>query len=151
MPYEIRQGDIPGIQLRCDQRFALPPGALWQWVTAADQMGRWLADEVEVDAEGVRLTSRAADGSLWVERGRTLALEDDLLWVMAFERLDDGWESATELRLELSRDEPCRLTVFQRGFERLSLSRCLSVWELYRRRWREALDRLASAVDASSG
>ena len=41
-------------------------------------------------------------------------------------------------------------TIVQRGFERLSLSRCLSVWELYRRRWRLALVRLAAAVEADS-
>lgn len=114
-------------------------------------MARWLAAEVEADDQGVRLLSRAEDGSPLSERGRTLAIEDELLWIMAFERLDDGWESATELRIELSADDPCRLTVFQRGFERLSLSRCLSVWELYRRRWREALERLAAALQAGSG
>jgi len=111
-------------------------------------MRRWLADEVELDAESMELVSRAEDGSALVERGRTVVREDELLWVLAFERLDDDWKMATELRLELTRDEPCRLTIVQRGFERLSLSRCLSVWELYRRRWRQALDRLAAAVDA---
>lgn len=151
MPYEIRQGDIPGIQLRCEHRFAVAPAELWRWVTEPDRMGRWLADDIEVDGEGMRLVSGAEDGSVVTERGRTLAFEDGLLWVMAFERLDEGWESATELRLELSPDDPCRLTVLQRGFERLSLSRCLSVWELYRRRWREALGRLAAVLDSASG
>ena len=57
---------------------------------------------------------------------------------------------ATELRLEIVDGEPPGLSVLQRGFERLSLTHCLSVWELYRRRWRAALERLARELAARS-
>lgn len=150
MPYAIRQGDIPGVQLRCERSVHLPAAVLWRWLTEPDYMRRWLADEVELDADGLRLSSLLEDGERLAERGETLAREEGRLWAMAFQRLDDGWETATELRLEVSADEPGRLTVLQRRFERLSLSRCLSVWELYRRRWRAALERLATEVERDS-
>lgn len=150
MPHPIRQGDIPGVQLRRDLELPVRRSDVWRWLSEVDLMRRWLADEVVVEPEEVRLESVAEDGRQLSERGRTLAREDEVVWSMAFERLDDDWESATELRLTLSGSEPCQLTVLQRGFERLSLSRCLPIWELYRRRWQRALERLASEVGASS-
>ena len=58
---------------------------------------------------------------------------------MAFERLDDGWQTATRLTFELTpRQGGCELSVLQQGFEHLPLSRCLTIWEAYRRRWRRA-------------
>ena len=148
MPYEIRQGDIPGIQLRCDRRFGVSAATLWRWLSEPARMRRWLAEQVEEDPGEVRLTSRAEDGSPLVERGRTVERRDGRLWILAFERLDDGWEMATELRFELTPGEDSRLTVLQRGFERLSLSRCLSVWELYLRRWRQPLAQLSDDLEA---
>ena len=86
------------------------------------------------------------------ERGRTLEVTVGRCWALAFERLDDGWETATRLTFELTAlDEGCELSVLQQGFEHLPLSRCLTIWESYRRRWREALAVLAAAVAEPSG
>ena len=38
--------------------------------------------------------------------------------------------------------------MLQQGFEHLPLSRCLTIWEAYRRRWREALARLAERAES---
>jgi hypothetical protein len=51
---------------------------------------------------------------------------------------------ATRLTFELTpHGEGCELSVLQEGFEHLPLSDGLTIWEAYRRRWREALTRLA--------
>ena len=44
----------------------------------------------------------------------------------------------------MTRPTGCELDILQEGFEHLSLSTCLTVWEEYRRRWREAAARLAA-------
>lgn len=156
MPYEIRQGDIPGIQLRCDRRYAVSAASLWEWLVDPERMRLWLADEIEEGSEGLRFVSTAEDGAPLVERGRTLVRDERRLWVLAFDRPDAGWAMSTELRFELTDGRPaaddpqggeaCGLDVLHRGFERLALSSCLSVWEMYRRRWRGALERLATAI-----
>jgi hypothetical protein len=64
----------------------------------------------------------------------------------AFERLDAGWQAATRLSLTLSPEaDGCELDFFHEGFEHLTLSTCLTEWERYRKRWREAGARLAAA------
>lgn len=146
MPHPIRQGDIPGVQLRCDVELPAPAVEVWGWLVDESLAGRWLAESVEIDGDQLMLESPCGDGAPLRERGRTLTREDAALWVLAFERLGDGWESATELRFELSGAGPTTLGVVQRGFERLSLSRCLTIWEFYRRRWGAALERLAGEV-----
>jgi len=151
MPHAIRQGDIPGIQLRCDARMATSRQELWRWLTEVDPLRLWLANEVDLLADGeFRLAGEAADGSARIERARPIAREEGRLLVFSFERLEDGWTSATKLSFELSGERPCALSVLQQGFERLALSRCLTVWEFYRRRWRAALERLESEIAAAS-
>ena len=144
----IRQGDIPGVQLRCRQRLEVPAETAWRWLTEPALLASW-AGRARLDGgvEGtLELDSEGRDGAVR-ERGRTLELSPVTLWVLAFERLDDGWETATRLTFELT-DQPegCELSVLQQGFEHLPLSRCLTIWESYRRRWRGALALLAAAV-----
>ena len=81
-----------------------------------------------------------------VERGDTLEIEPPHRWSLAFRRLDDNWRAATRLTWQLHpKSEGCELDILQQGFEHLSLSTGLTVWEEYRRRWRAAAARLADA------
>ncbi len=151
MPHAIRQGDIPGVQLRCDAQLGASRQEVWRWLTEIDRLRLWLASEVEpVGDDELRLTGEAADGSVRIERARTVAQEESRLLVLSFERLEDGWVSATKLSFKLSGETPCGLSVLQQGFERLALSRCLTVWEFYRRRWRAALERLDTEISRAS-
>ena len=144
----IRQGDIPGVQLRCRQELAAPAATAWRWLTEPELLASW-AGRARLDGglEGtLELTSEGRDGTVR-ERGRTIESSPGRLWVLAFERLDDGWETATRLTFELTDAEGgCELSVLQQGFEPLPLSRCLTIWEAYRRRWREALTALARGI-----
>lgn len=143
----IRQGDIPGVQLRRRQDLSRPPAEAWRWLVEPDKLAQWLAREAEVDpgpAGGLRLLGGDPP---WRERGRTVELAPPGLWVLSFERLDAGWPSATRLALRLhTAPHGSQIDVMQDGFQRLPLSICLTVWESYRMRWKEALARLASAV-----
>lgn len=139
----IRQGDIPGVQLRRRQDLTLPPAAAWRWLVEPEKLALWLATEAEVNPGELRLRGGEPPFS---ERGRTLELTPPHLWVLAFERLDANWPAATRLILRVH-EAPAgsQLDVLQDGFQRLPLSICLTVWETYRLRWKEALARLAEA------
>jgi hypothetical protein len=152
----IRQGDIPGVQLR--RRQALPVAAeeAWGWLVEPLRQVRWLAAAARVEGEGRGAllwldgtVEEGASAGAWRERGRTLEITPPRRWVVAWERLDAGWPVATRVVLEL---HPCaggcELDVLHQGFERLPLSSCLTVWEAYRHRWRTALERLAFAVSS---
>jgi uncharacterized protein YndB with AHSA1/START domain len=153
MPEAIRQGDIPGVQLRRRQSLAWTPEEAWRWLVEPAKLVLWLAEEAEVDsgpAGGFLLTGRSDGGELRRERGRTLEIVPASRWVLAFERLDAGWPAATRLELclhpaEVGGSGGCELDVLQQGFQRLPLSVCLTVWEGYRLRWRTALARLADS------
>ena len=137
--------------MRCDVRLAASRTEVWQWITEADRLRRWLADEVEVVGEGeLRLTGVADDGGSTIERFQTVAEGEDTLLVVSFERLEQDWDSATKLSFTLTGDSPCELTVLQEGFERLKLSRCMTDWEFYRRRWRSAFERLDAEIRSAS-
>ncbi len=145
----IRQGDIPGVQLRHERRLEISAAELWVWVSEPERLSRWLADSAEAHpdgAPGCRLCSADVEGSEVMEDLRTIARDEGRLWVARFERHGDGWESATWVTLRIVGDEPCGLVVLQQGFERLDLSRCLTIWEFYRRRWRNAFDRLTAVL-----
>ena len=149
----IRQGDIPGVQLRCRQELAAPAANVWRWLTEPQLLAAW-AGRAGLDGglEGTLKLAYDEEGEAVRERGRTLELDLGRLWVLAFERLDDGWEAATRLTFELTpHGDACELSVLQQGFEHLPLSRCLTIWEGYRRRWRSALSRLAAAVEQKRG
>jgi uncharacterized protein YndB with AHSA1/START domain len=150
----IREGDIPGVQLRRRQTLALPPEDAWRWLTEPEKLALWLADaaEVEPGPKGSLLLSGSSPrvdppAGPWRERGRTIEISPLRLWVLAFERLDAGWPAATRLTLRLhAASDGCEIDVLQEGFQRLPLSQGLTVWESYRSRWRTALARLAEVV-----
>ena len=63
------------------------------------------------------------------------------------ERLGAGWEVATPVVFEVRPIEGgTELMVFQSGFEQLKLSIGLTEWERYRKRWREAFERLEAVL-----
>lgn len=144
MPESIRQGDIPGVQLRRRQDLPLALADAWSWLTEPEKLARWLAQEAEVEAGELRLRSGEPACR---ERGRTIERVPPGLWVLSFERLDAGWSAATRLTLRLhAAPAGSQLDVLQDGFQRLPLSMCLTAWEAYRLRWKEALARLAEAA-----
>jgi uncharacterized protein YndB with AHSA1/START domain len=124
-----RQGDIPGVQLRCRRQLSVPAATAWRWLTEPVALASWAGRaSLEGGLEGVLELESEADGGLVRERGRTLELADGRRWVLAFERLNDGWETATRLTFEISeRGAGSELSVFQEGFEHLPLSRCRRV------------------------
>jgi hypothetical protein len=148
MVLPIREGDIPGIQLRARLRLGIDRAQAWRWLTEPRRLEEWLADRVEVSpgpGGGLRLERTTPAAGTVVETGRTQRFEPELAWALAFRREDPRWEAAST-RLELSlRDQMdgCELDVLQAGFHLLALSACLTIWEEYRRRWRDALARLA--------
>lgn len=136
----IRQGDIPGVQLRRRQDLALSAEEAWRWLAEPAKLALWLAREAEADAGGFLLHGEDERR----ERGRTIEIAPPKLWVLSFERLDAGWPAATRLTLRVHRiPDGSQIDVLQDGFQRLPLSIGLTVWESYRLRWRTALARLA--------
>ncbi len=155
MVEKIRQGDIPGVQLRRRRRLAVDPETAWRWLTEEARLSRWLAPaaRVEPGAHGsLALEGATPEGEILRERGTTLELEPPRRWVLTFERLDAGWRSPTRLTLTVAPAAGgAEVDVFQEGFEHLSLTTCLTVWEAYRRRWSEALERLAGLTGSPRG
>lgn len=160
MPEAIREGDIPGVQLRRRQRLAVSREDAWKWLVEPEKLARWLADEAEVEpGPAGSLVLRGSSPRVdpppapWRERGRTVEFVPPELWGLSFERLDANWSAATRLILRLSSipgvPGGSELDVLQHGFQRLPLSIGLTVWESYRLRWRTALARLAAAVGSS--
>ena len=142
MAEAIRQGDIPGVQLRRRQTLAISPDEAWRWLSEPDRLILWLAGQAEM-AEGELTLS----GEGFRERGRTIEIVPPKLWVLAFERLGSGWTSATRLTMRVhALPAGSEVDVLQDGFQRLPLSVCLTVWETYRHRWRDALSRLAEVA-----
>jgi uncharacterized protein YndB with AHSA1/START domain len=154
VPEAIREGDIPGVQLRRRQRLPVAREEAWKWLVEPQKLARWLAGEAEVEPGPagsllLRGTSTRVDPppAPWRERGRTVEIVPPELWGLSFERLDAGWTAATRLILRLQVvPGGSELDVLQHGFQRLPLSIGLTVWESYRLRWRTALARLAAAV-----
>ncbi|MES1243123.1 MAG: hypothetical protein ABUT39_16040, partial [Acidobacteriota bacterium] len=55
--------------------------------------------------------------------------------------------AATRLTLRVhAAGSGSEVDILQDGFQRLPLSNCLTIWEAYRRRWRDALARLAEVA-----
>jgi uncharacterized protein YndB with AHSA1/START domain len=146
MALPIREGDIPGIQLRARRRLAIDRAESWRWLTERDRLERWLADRVEVDTGprgGLRLERDSASGPL-IETARSERFDPTRAWVLSFRRDDPRWQAATRLEITLlDADRGCDLDVLQSGFHLLAMSSSLTIWEEYRRRWRDALERLA--------
>jgi uncharacterized protein YndB with AHSA1/START domain len=149
MALPIREGDIPGIQLRARRRLAIDRAEAWRWLTERERLERWLADRVDVDPSlhgGLRLERDTPAGPV-IETATTERIEPQRAWTLSFRRDDRRWEAATRLELTLlAADSFCDLDVLQGGFHLLAMSSCLTIWEEYRHRWRDALDRLAHEV-----
>ncbi|HEX2463861.1 MAG TPA: SRPBCC domain-containing protein [Thermoanaerobaculia bacterium] len=146
MALPIREGDIPGIQLRARRRLGVDRAEAWRWLTERDRLQRWLADRVEVDTGprgGLRLERDTTAGPV-VEIARTERFDPQRAWILSFRREDPHWEAPTRLEIALlEADRACELDVLQNGFHLLAMSWSLTIWEEYRRRWRDALERLA--------
>jgi hypothetical protein len=149
MAIPIREGDIPGIQLRTHRRLAIDRAEAWGWLTERERLERWLADRVEVDTGprgGLRLERDTAEGVV-VETARTERIDLERAWILSFRRDDRRWEAATRLQLTLlDAERGCDLDILQSGFHLLAMSSSLTIWEEYRRRWRDALERLAEGA-----
>lgn len=150
----IRQGDIPGVQLR---RRAVVPGSspdrLWPFLVEPARMAVWLADRVEITAGSpvvFSLERRGPDEDWHREHAEVLDEVAPSKLLLGFRELGAGWQSATALRLELGAVEAgCEVMVFQEGFQQLPLSIGLTAWERSRARWTEALERLAEAAGST--
>ena len=155
MTEAIRQGDIPGVQLRHRRPLALTVDTAWSWLTEPDRLARWAADraEVRIGSQVALVLERATEEAAPLrEEGETLEIEAPTLWSLAFRQRGRGWQSSTRLTLRLAeRPEGCELDIFHEGFEHLCLSTCLTVWEEYRRRWRDAAALLARESAAAAG
>lgn len=151
MSEALRQGDVPGVQLRCRRRLAAPLVEVWAWLTEPAKLSLWLArPEPQGASIGKVLELRSPDesGELVCERAETLEIEPPRRWVLAWRRTDEPWPTSTRLTFELdSRDDECELSILQEGFAHLPLSDCLTIWEFYRRRWQTALDRLEKGIE----
>lgn len=144
----IRQGDIPGVQLR---RRGVVPGSsrdvVWPFLVDADKLSLWLCGRAQV-GEGAgavfRLETDLDDGGLRSEFLEVVERLEGEQLVLGFRQLDVGWTAATKVTLALSeREEGCGVMVFQEGFQQLPLSAGLTAWEHSRARWSRALDRLS--------
>jgi uncharacterized protein YndB with AHSA1/START domain len=146
MAEAIRQGDIPGVQLRRRQALAVSVEEAWRWLSEPDRLALWLAEQAKMTG-GMTEEELTLTGEGYRERGRTIEIVAPKLWVLAFERLDSGWTSATRLTLRVHPlASGSEVDILQDGFQRLPLSACLTIWETYRRRWRDALSRLAEVA-----
>ena len=150
MVEKIRQGDIPGVQLRCRHEVPASPAEIWWWLTEPEGLGRWIADRASAEAPpstAIRLeTARSADDLL---RERLVIVETQQPYrvVLDLQQLDAGWPQPTRVTFELITDDGgTEVSVLQEGFAHLPLSDCLTIWETYRRRWRAALTRLADLL-----
>jgi hypothetical protein len=147
----LRDGDVPGVQLRHRQSLPRGPLLVWTWLTERRRLERWLEARVDVQAsaDGLLIIRRREEsGSEITERGETYDFEPPRRWRLRFRSDAPGWEAATDLSLELAPTSAgCDLVVFQEGFQRLALSRCLTIWEEYRRRWRAATAKLAVLLE----
>lgn len=149
MVEQIRQGDIPGVQLRCRQDLAVSPAEAWEWIATTDRLSRWICDEaVSEDSapqQSWRLHNTDSADAPPVESLLVLERAAPHRLILALKRLDPDWPVATRLTIDLAANTAgCEISVFQEGFEHLPLSDCLTLWEAYRRRWRHCLTRLAA-------
>lgn len=144
----IRQGDIPGVQLK--RRVVVPgssPERVWPFWVEADRQVCWLGDRARLE-EGPPtvfwLESDLAQGGVRREYVEVVERVEPERLVLGFRQLDAGWTVATKVTVELAQSEAgCRVMVLQEGFQKLPLSLGLTAWEHSRARWGRALERLA--------
>ena len=150
MVEQIRQGDIPGVQLRCRLDITAQQSDVWLWLTEPEKLGRWIADRaIPEPTRDDAITFETSDSSDSPVRERVVTLEarkPDRL-VLNLQQLDAAWPVPTRVTFELTGHQGgTEVSVLQEGFAHLPLSDCLTIWETYRRRWRAALQRLAEAL-----
>lgn len=149
MVERIRQGDIPGVQLRCRQLLATPIQEAWAWLSETERQTLWLADRVELEPDSLQalvLESTDSQGDPQRERLVSITTDPPDKWVLDLQNLDGTWPVPTRVTFELTATpDGTELSVLQTGFAHLPLSECLTIWEAYRRRWRTALTALAAA------
>ncbi|HXU45831.1 MAG TPA: SRPBCC domain-containing protein [Thermoanaerobaculia bacterium] len=149
MPEAIREGDIPGVQLRRRRPLPISPAEAWLWLIEPERLGRWLADEAEVTLGtrgGLVLTILDPGGARLRERGTTREMSPPSRWLLDFTPESGRWGTSTRLELAVHPHESgAEIDIRQSGFQRLPLSLGLTAWETYRRRWWDALDRLEKA------
>ena len=140
----IRQGDIPGVQLRCREALMVDAATAWEHLIEPRHLEDWLCRQAvmtavpESEFEWRGCTELGEDS---VEQGTILAAEPPRLLVATLRQ--PAWTVVTRLEIEIVADgQTCEISVLQRGFEHLPLSLGLTVWETYRRRWSAALERL---------
>ena len=145
MTEAIRQGDIPGVQLRCRQALEQPPEVAWSYLVEPRRLEDWLCRTVGSEGKEMRWHEAPAFEGATVEVARILASEPPARLLASLSQ--PGWPAGTRLEIELTPTESgCEASVLHNGFEHLPLSDSLTVWEAYRRRWRGALQRLAQRV-----
>ena len=152
MTLPIREGDIPGIQLRVRRRLAVGRTEAWRWLTESQLAERWIADRVviELGPRGGWRLERDLDGRTVIETARTDRFDPGRSWALHFRQEDKRWEASTRIEIALTDDgSACEVDLLQVGFHQLAMSSSLTIWEEYRRRWREALDLLARATAGS--
>src|SRR5687768_7726024 len=125
----IREGDVPGVQLRVRRNLPLDRVRLWPWLVEPQRLARWAAERVvEADAAPgggtvleLELVSGDASGSggsggsgdaVGRERWAIVETLPALRLRARLERLGDGWGAATPLIIELSAEGPgsCELS-----------------------------------------
>lgn len=152
----IRQGDIPGVQLR--RRVDVPgspPAWVWPFWVEAEKQSRWLSDRARIEDGPPAvfwLESDDPQGGVRREYAEVFERAEPQRLVLGLRQLDAGWNAATMVTVELARSEAgCQVMVFQEGFQQLPLSVGLTVWEYSRARWARALERLAKIAGREGG
>ncbi len=151
----IRQGDIPGVQLRRRQLvLGMTPAGLWPHLAEPVKLSQWLADRVRSEPGPpvvFRLETDQPNDSAREEYAEVVEWSPPRRMVLGFRELHADWRSATSLTLELHPvAQGCEVMVFQEGFQQLPLSLGLTVWERSRLRWTAALGRLAQLAELAS-
>lgn len=151
---QIRQGDIPGVQLRYRHLLAAPMQEAWTWLTETERQRRWLADRAEPESgtQAVLLLESADPaGSTQRERLVTVTTDPPRTWVLDLQNLDGTWPVPTRVTFDLTATpDGTEISVLQTGFAHLPLSDCLTIWETYRRRWRHALATLSQLIQTNT-
>lgn len=151
----IRQGDVPGVQLRKRADVvAASAASVWPFLLEPERLTAWLCDRAEAESEApaaLRL-ERDTAGTVIREYVEVVESRPPNQLILGFRQLDAGWGAATKLTIELvDSQEGCHVAVFQEGFQKLPLSLGLTAWEDARRRWTRALERLREAAGSSPG
>jgi uncharacterized protein YndB with AHSA1/START domain len=150
MAEEIRQGDIPGVQLRYRHHLTTTPEIAWSWLTRLEKQSLWLADRATPDpstTSTVLLESVDSSGRSTKEKLVPVRAVAPHRWIVDLQDLDGTWPVPTRVEFELTpSSEGTEISVLQKGFAHLPLSDCLTIWESYRRRWRHALASLSHLI-----